>query len=80
MKSVNVRYFALLREKAKKESEIVEGHFTTYADLYAELSARYGFDLPGHMIQLAINDEFSSLQSEVASGTSVVFIPPVAGG
>jgi molybdopterin converting factor small subunit len=32
------------------------------------------------MIQLAINDEFSSLQSEVASGTSVVFIPPVAGG
>ncbi len=80
MKSVKVRYFALFREKAKVESENVQGDFQTHAELYDLLSAKYGFALPGEMIQLAVNDEFCSLQSEVANNSTVVFIPPVAGG
>ncbi len=80
MKSVKVRYFALFREKAKLEFETVEGDFSTYADLYSFLSHKHGFNLPEGMIQLAVNDEFGSMQQPVAENCSVVFIPPVAGG
>jgi molybdopterin converting factor small subunit len=31
-------------------------------------------------MKVAINDEFSEWNSELADGDSVVFIPPVAGG
>ncbi len=79
MPSINVKYFALLREKAGVESEELtfEG---TYLELYSFLSEKYNFDLPGAMIQLAVNDEFSSMNGLVAQNAKIVFIPPVAGG
>lgn len=79
MKSVNVNYFALLREKAGKSSEDLtfEG---TYKDLYKHLSQNYQFELPVEMIQVAVNDEFSDINAEISSGAKVVFIPPMAGG
>jgi sulfur-carrier protein len=80
MKSINIRYFALLREKAQKVQEQYLTQAMTYQDLYQELSSRYGFELPVEMIQVAVNDEFTSVQSLICEGASVVFIPPVAGG
>lgn len=80
MKSVNVRYFAALREQAGVENESVSGDFTTYADLYTLLMGKHGFTLPRAMIQVAVNDEFSQLSSPVVEGVRVVFLPPMAGG
>lgn len=79
MKSVNVHYFAFLREKAGKDSEEVffDG---SYKDLYLYLSNRYDFELPVEMIQLAVNDEFMPISSDITLGAKVVFIPPMAGG
>lgn len=79
MNSINVKYFASLREKAGLESEEVlfEG---TYEELYLKLSEKYSFNLPHTMIQVAVNDEFSSMNSMVLPDSKVVFIPPVAGG
>lgn len=79
MPSINVKYFAFLREKAGVESEELsfEG---TYSELYATLSEKYQFDLPASMVQLAVNDEFSSMNGIVVQNAKIVFIPPVAGG
>ena len=80
MKSVNVRYFALFRELAGKETESIKVDCATYADLYRELSARYQFILPIDTIQVAVNDEFIHADQPLIDNASVVFIPPVAGG
>lgn len=80
MKSVNVQYFALLREEAGIEKEALSTPCETYGDLYCYLQKRYNFSLPIEMIQLAVNDEFTDLDSNIKEESRVVFIPPVAGG
>jgi molybdopterin synthase sulfur carrier subunit len=80
MRPINVCYFALLREKADVEQEVVHTSTQTYAELYEELSQKYHFGLPASMIQVAVNDEFSLMTETLLSNSKVVFIPPVAGG
>jgi len=77
---VKVKYFAMLREKAGKQEEMIEGNFNNLEDLYIHLQSKYQFELPASMIQVAVNDEFSKLTSPLIDGAQVVFIPPVAGG
>lgn len=80
MKSVEIKYFALFREKAGLETEILETQAQTYGDLYGAQASKYSFSLPRSMVQLAVNDEFARWSDEVQEGAHVVFIPPVAGG
>jgi molybdopterin synthase sulfur carrier subunit len=79
LSTVKVHYFALLREKAAKDMEEIsfEG---TYKELYETLASQYGFELPSSMVQVASNDEFTSMDSVIVPQSKVVFIPPVAGG
>ena len=80
MKSINVQYFALLREQAGLENEDMKVECKTYGELYEHLQKKHQFSLPLKMIQVAVNDEFSHLNHEIKDGVRVVFIPPVAGG
>lgn len=80
MKSINVQYFALLREQAGLETEEMKVDCKTYGELYELLRGKYQFTLPLKMVQVAVNDEFSHLNHEIKDGARVVFIPPVAGG
>jgi molybdopterin synthase sulfur carrier subunit len=80
MKSIKVRYFALLREKAQRSEEEFKTQALTYQDLYQELAARHDFSLPVEMIQVAVNDEYVPATTIIQEGAQVVFIPPVAGG
>lgn len=80
MRSIKVQYFAMLREKAGVESEVFTGEFNTHSELYDLLDNKYHFDLPAKMVQVAANDEFTSMESLVSLDSTVVFIPPVAGG
>lgn len=80
MKSIEVRYFALLREQARCERETLQVKAETYADLYDELRAKHDFSLPSEVVKVAVNDEFISMKAQVLEGARVVFIPPVAGG
>lgn len=79
MNSINIQYFASLREQAGTEVEEVsfEG---TYRELYEELAQKHSFSIPAEMVQVAVNDEFASMNSLVIQNSKVVFIPPVAGG
>ncbi len=80
MKFVNIHYFALLRDCAGKESEQLEVSCHNYGELYTLLAEKYGFVLPATMIQVAVNDEFSSLDCAIEDAAKIVFIPPVSGG
>lgn len=79
MKSISVKYFASLREKRGLESEELsfEG---SYLELYNDLAVKHGFNIPADMVQVAVNDEFTSMNALVVQNSKVVFIPPVAGG
>ncbi len=80
MPFINIKYFASLREKAGQEDERVEVLGKTYEDLYNMLDKKYQFGLPVQMIQVAVNDEFSSMHELILPEAKVVFITPVAGG
>ena len=79
MKTVNIEYFAVLREHAGRDAEKVETAAETAGDLFAELETRYAFPSLSS-IKVAVNDEFADWDVPVKDGDTVVFIPPVAGG
>jgi molybdopterin converting factor small subunit len=80
LKTVHIRYYALLREQRGIEYERIETDAENPAALYDELLARHRFTLPGDRIRAAINDEFSPSDAPLRDGDRVVFLPPMAGG
>lgn len=80
MKTVNVQYFAILREQRGLAEETLATAAATPGALYAELRARHGFTLAGDRVRAAVNDEFVSATAVLKADDRVVFIPPVAGG
>jgi molybdopterin converting factor subunit 1 len=80
MPRLELRYYALLREEAGRQSETVETAAATPTALYAELARRHGFRLPASQLQVAVNAAFCDWNRPLQDGDEVVFIPPVAGG
>lgn len=80
MKTVRVEYYSLLREQAGRPHEEVTTGARTPIELWSELERRYAFTLPKERLRVAIDDEFCDWQKELSDGSTVVFIPPVAGG
>ena len=78
--TLNIRYYALMREQAGRSEEKLDTSAATPAELYTELSARHGFTLSKEQLKVAVNGEFSEWSYPLAAGDAVVFIPPVAGG
>lgn len=80
MRTVQVQYYAILREQAGHSEERVETTAATAAALYEELRARHGFGLARSQLRVAVDGEFSDWDTVLVDGARVVFIPPVAGG
>ena len=80
MKTVHVRYFALLREQRGLDEERIATGAGDAGELYEELRRRHRFTLPAARLRVAINEEFQPWTSAIRDGDAVVFIPPVAGG
>ena len=76
---LKIEYFAILRECAGLDRELIETEFSTPAELFAELTKRHGFP-EMETVKVAINDEFGDWHAQLQDGDSIVFIPPVAGG
>lgn len=76
--SVNVRFFASLRERLGRAEEMVDFQ---PGDTVARIWARVAGDLPlpPHIL-LAVNHRYASADSAVADGDEVAFFPPVTGG
>lgn len=77
---IHVSYFALLREQAGVSSEEIETTAKTARALYADLLTRHRFSLPLERLRVAINGEFASWDTPLATGAKLALIPPVAGG
>lgn len=80
MKTVELKYFAQLREITQKDTESVQTESCTPAGLFEEIKQRYQFPHKQKNIMVAINDDFSTWDHLLKEGDEVVFIPPVAGG
>ena len=80
MITLQVQYFAILREQRGLSQEQLTTAAATPAALYEELRARHRFTLPGDRIRAAVNDAFVDAGSALHDGDRIVFIPPVAGG
>ena len=80
MITVNIRYFAILREQRGLAGETLVTPAATAAALYEELRARHNFSLPQDRVRAALDEEFVAWDSPLREGQTVVFIPPVAGG
>lgn len=79
-KSVQLLYFAALREARGLSSETVETLACTAAGLYEELRFRHRLPLGTDHLRVAKNGDFTGWDAAVDSGDEFVFIPPVAGG
>jgi len=80
MPTLDVHYFAILREQRGQSQEKLTTAAATPAALYEELRARHGFTLPTNRVRAAVNDAFVEAAAPLRDGDRVVFIPPVAGG
>lgn len=80
LKTIQLRYFAQLREIAQKDAESIQSESCTPAGLYEEIKQRYQFPYKQKNLMVAINDDFSTWDHFLQEGDEVVFIPPVAGG
>ena len=80
MKTVTVKYFAILREQRGQAEETLTTAATDAATLYETLQAEHPFTLPVDRLRAAINGEFIPWPAPLKDGDEVVFIPPVAGG
>lgn len=79
-KSVQVEYYALLREQRGQSSEAWSTSVSTLNELYSELKEKYQLSLPASILRVAANNKFASWDDQLNDGDLIVFIPPVAGG
>ena len=80
MNEVQVEYYALFREQAGRNNEVLKTQAATVGELYTQLQTKHGFSLDAAQLKVAVNEEFAEWSTEIKDGDSVVFIPPVAGG
>lgn len=80
MTTVNVLYFASLRDASGVASERVESNAADLRALYVELQSRHGFALPANRLRVAADGEFAKWDDALREGGEIAFIPPVSGG
>jgi sulfur-carrier protein len=82
--SLDVRYFAWIRERVGAPAETVETGAATVAELIEELRARdeahaLAFaDLKA--VRVAVDQELASFDAPLADAREVAFFPPMTGG
>lgn len=75
--SVNIRYFASIREQLGRENEVIELNGASSAvEIWAQLTDK---PWPANML-VAINQEHACPEDPVADGDELGFFPPVTGG
>ena len=80
MKSIDIEYYAILREQRGLSSETVQTAADTAKDLYVELTDQHQFSMTLDTLKVVVNEEFREWDHVLNEGDTVVFIPPVAGG
>lgn len=77
MSSIQVRYFASLRERmGKGEEQVQAAGIATVADVWRRVTRE---PMPANTL-VAINQEYAASDAPVRAGDEVAFFPPVTGG
>ena len=75
-----VRYFALFREQAGRDSETIDWQGGTAAELFRLVADRHAKLNIQAAALVAINDEMAGWEVVLQEGDEVLLFPPVAGG
>jgi len=82
--TLEVRYFAWLRERIGLPSETIETRAATVAELVDELRARedrYALAFSDMAsVRVAVDQELTGLDASLAAAREVAFFPPMTGG
>lgn len=82
--TLNLLYFAWLRERIGLSSEAFETQAATVADLVAELRAREDrYDVAFsdlRAVRVALDQELAAIDAPLAGVREVAFFPPMTGG
>ena len=82
--SLDLRYFAWLRERIGLPGECVETSAATVAELVDELRTReerYAFALSDlSAVRVAVDQELADLDTPLKGAREVAFFPPMTGG
>ena len=78
--TVEVLYFASLRDAAGAASERVTFDAGDLAALYERLQQNHAFALPRQRLRVAVDGAFANWADPVRDGSVVAFMPPVSGG
>ena len=82
--SLDILYFAWLRERVGQPRERIETKAATVRELVAELAARDEWhaaalsDLTA--VRVAVDQELTDLEAPLAGAREVAFFPPMTGG
>jgi molybdopterin converting factor subunit 1 len=77
---IKVRYFALFREQAGHDSEMVEFPGGTAAELFQIMAGIHPGLKSEAAALVAVNDEMREWETSLVEDDEVLFFPPVAGG
>lgn len=80
LRTIEVRIYAVMREKAGQHALRLETAAHTTRDVYAEVARTLNFDWPKERLRVAVNDVFCGWDHPVREHDVIHFIPPVAGG
>lgn len=78
--TVQVRYFAVLRDQRGVDRETIEVPAMTARQFAHHLIDLHSFTLPSSLVRVAVNGQFVDDDYAISDGEEVVLIPPVAGG
>lgn len=79
-KTIHLTYYAHLRDNIGIPVETRQTAAGTARELYSEVKTHYNIDISEELLRVSVNDIFTSWQTELKTGDSVVFITPVSGG
>ena len=80
---VRVRLFAILRERAGRDSvDLALPDGATVADALEALQSERGLDelLPALPVRMAVNRDYASPDTKLAQDDELALVPPVSGG
>jgi molybdopterin converting factor subunit 1 len=77
---IKVRYFALFREQAGLDSELIEFPGGTAIELFQMMAEIHSALKSEAAALVAVNDEMREWETVLVEDDEVLFFPPVAGG
>jgi len=78
--TIHLEYFARLKERRGVARETISTASATPAELFEELSLRYGFQIDRTKARVAVNETVVGWDVALREGDRVVFLTPFGGG